>query len=60
MIGAPSVRAAPVDAAIADAARAWQQAMGDKAPSGTFPFTDGERFIGPIRRDTARAFQSVT
>lgn len=44
VIGAPSVRAAPVDAAIADAARAWQQAMGDKAPSGTFPFTDGERF----------------
>ena len=44
VLGAPSVRAAPVDAAIADAARAWQQAMGDKAASGTFAFTEDERF----------------
>ncbi len=44
VLGAPPARAEPVDTAIAAAARAWQQAMGDKAPSGTFTFTDDERF----------------
>lgn len=44
VIGTPSVRAAPVDAAIAAAARAWQQAMGDKASAGAFAFTEDERF----------------
>ena len=44
MLGAPPARAEPVDAAIAAAARAWLQAMGDKSPSATFTFTDDERF----------------
>lgn len=44
VLGAPPARAEPVDTAITTAARAWQQAMGDKAPSATFSFTDDERF----------------
>lgn len=44
VLGAPPARAEPVDTAIAAAARAWQQAMGDTAPSATFAFTDDERF----------------
>ena len=44
VLGAPPARAEPVDTVIAAAARAWQQAMGDKAPSATFAFTDDERF----------------
>ena len=44
VLGAPPARAEPVDTAIAAAARAWQQAMGDRAPSATFSFTDDERF----------------
>lgn len=44
VLGAPAARAEPAAAAIAAAARAWQQAMGDTAPSATFAFTDDERF----------------
>lgn len=40
----PPARAETVETGMAAAARAWQQAMGDKAPSATFAFTEDERF----------------